>query len=105
MKFAEIRGYLCTWYRVCTKSIFTSKGSYGNVEPQNAILVSLEKAYFKLWGCKLHGSTHRRIEATMKFAEIGGYLSTWYRVCTKAIFTSKKSYMNVEPKNAMLISV
>ena len=34
----------------------------------------------------------------MKFAEIGGYLSTWYRVCTNAIFTSEGSYGNVEPK-------
>ena len=39
MKFAEILGYLSTWYRVCTKAIFASKGSYGNAEPKNVILV------------------------------------------------------------------
>ena len=46
MKFAEIGGYLSTWYSVCFKAIFTSKGSYGNAEPKNAILVSVKKAYF-----------------------------------------------------------
>ena len=98
MKFAKSGGYLSTWYRVCTKAIFTFKGSYGNVEPTNAILVSVQKAYFPLRGCKLPGFTHRRKGATMKFTEIGGYLTTWYCVCTKAIFTSKGSYGNVELK-------
>ena len=44
MKFAEIVGYLSTWYRVWTNALFTSEGSYGNVEPKNAILVSVQKA-------------------------------------------------------------
>ena len=105
MKFAEIWGYFSRWYRVCTKAIFTSKGSYGNEEPENAILVSVQKAYYPLRACKLPRLTHRRLGPTMKFAEIGGYLSTWYRVCTKAIFTSKGSCVNVEAKNAILVSV
>ena len=105
VKFAEIGGHLYTWYCVCTKAIFTSKGSYGTVEPKNAILISVQKAYFPLQGCKLPGFTHRLIRTTIKFAEIGGYLSTWYRVCTKAIFTSEGSYGNVQPKNAVLVSV
>ena len=105
MKFAEIGGYLSTWYRVCTKAIFTSKGSYGNVEPKNAILVLVQKAYFPLRGCKLPGFTHRRIGPTMKFAEIGGYLSTWYRVCNMEIFISKQSYRNAEPKHVIFVSV
>ena len=105
MKFAEIGGYLSTWYRVCTKTIFTSKGSYGNVKPKYSILVSVQKAYFPIRSCELPGFTHRRIAPTMKFAEIGGYLPTWYRVCTEAIFTSKGSYWNVEPKKLILVSV
>ena len=72
MKFAEICDYLSTWYRVCTKAVLTSKGSYGYVEPKNAILVSVQKAYFPLRGCKLPGFTHRRIGQTMKFTEIWG---------------------------------
>ena len=105
MKFTEIGGYISTWYRVCTKTIFTSKGSYGNVEHKNAIIVSVQKAYFPIWACKLPGLTRRRRKPTMKFAEIQSYLSTWYRVCTKAIFTSKESYGNVQPKNAILVSL
>ena len=97
-KFAEILGYLSTWYRVCTKAMFTSKGSYGNAEPKNLILVSVQKASFKLRGCILPRFMHRGIGPTMEFAEIRGYLSTWYRVCAKVIFTSKESYGNVEPK-------
>ena len=105
IKFAKIGGYFSTWYRVCTKGILTSKGSYGNVEPKNAILVSVQKGYFRLRACKLTLFTNRRKEQTMNFAEIGGHLFTWYRVCTKAKFTSKGSYGNVEPKNAILVSV
>ena len=105
MKFAKIGGYLSTWYRVCTRAIFTSKRSYGNVEPKNVILVSMQKAYFPLRCCKLPGFMHRRIGPTMEFAKIRGYLSTWYCVCTKVIFISKGSYGNVEPKNVILVSV
>ena len=52
-------GLLFTWYRVCTKAILTSKAIYGDVQPRNAFLVSVQKAYFTLRGCKLHGFTHR----------------------------------------------
>ena len=90
----------CLHYR-----IFTSKGSYMNAEPKNVILVSVQKAYFPLRGCKLPGFMLRRIGPTMEFIEIQGYLSTWYRVCTKAIFTSKGSYGNAEPKTFILLSV
>ena len=105
MEFAEIRGYLSTWYRVCTKVIFISKGSYGNVEPINVILVTVQNEYFPLRGCKVSGFKHHRIGWTMKFAEIWNYLSTWYRVCTKVIFISKGSFGNLEPKNLILVSV
>ena len=91
VKFAEIRGYLSTLYRVCTEAIFASKRSYGNVEPKNAILVSVQKAYFPIQACKLPGFKHRRIGQTKKFAEIFGCISTWYRVCTKVIFTPKEA--------------
>ena len=76
MKFAETGGYFSTWYRVCTKAIFTSKGSYWNVELRNAILASVQKAHLTLRGCKLPGFTHRRIGPTVKFAETGGFFST-----------------------------
>ena len=103
-KMAECRGYLSPWYRVCTKAIFISKGSYGNVEPKNVILVLVQKGYFPLRGRKLSGFMHRCIEQSI-FTEILGYLSPWYRVCTKAISISKGSYGNVEPKNVVLVLV
>ena len=105
MEFAEILGYLSTWYRICTKVIFTSKGSYGNVEPKSVVVALVQKVYFPLRGRKLPGFMHRRIGLTMKCAEIGGYLSTWYRVCTKVILTSKRSFINAERKNIFLVSV
>ena len=105
MKYFEIGGYLSTCYRVCTKAIFISKRSYGNVEPRNVILVSVQKAHFPIPAWKLPGFTHCSIWTTMKLAKIRGYLSTWHRFYTKAIFTSKGSYVNVEPKNAILVSM
>ena len=157
-----MRGYLSPWYRVCTKAIGISKGKYGNVEPKNAILVSVQKEYFPLratskiraspsrgkFGATFpHGtvfalrqeqfqkkatgmynlkmqslfrckrSTSHFVDANFrdsciavlgrqwKFGEIQGYLSQWYRICTKAISISKGSYGNVEPKNVILFSV
>ena len=35
-QFAEIRFYLSPWYRVCTKAMFISKGSYRYGESKNA---------------------------------------------------------------------
>ena len=35
-KFAESRFYLSPWYRVCTKAMFISKGSYRYGESKNA---------------------------------------------------------------------
>ena len=37
-----------------------------------------------------------------KFEGIRVYLSPWYRVCTKAMFISKGSYMNGQSKHAFL---
>ena len=65
-KLAELRGYLAPWYHVCTKSIYTSKGSYGNVEPKNAILVLVQRRYFPLRSGKLSGFIYLRIGPRMK---------------------------------------
>ena len=37
-KFAEIWFYLSSWYRVCTKAMFISKGSYWYGESESAFL-------------------------------------------------------------------
>ena len=105
MEICEISGYLSPWYRVCTKAMFVSKGSYGCGEPINVIALSKQQTHWPLRTCKLHGFMHRRIYHTMKICEISGYLSPWYRVCTKAMFISKGSYGCGKPKNVIALSV
>ena len=53
-KFAEIRVYLLPWYRVCTKAMFVSKGSYRYGESKNAYLSSVQKPYLSVRDGKLH---------------------------------------------------
>ena len=36
-KFAELRGYKSSWYRVCTKAMVISKGRNGHVELENVL--------------------------------------------------------------------
>ena len=50
-KCVEIRAFFFPLYRVCTKAISISKGSYVNEEPKNVIFVSVQKAHFRVWGC------------------------------------------------------
>ena len=78
-KFSEFRIYLSPWDRLYTKPISISKGSYGNVEPQNAILVSVQRRYLPLSGSKLSCFIYRRIQGRQwKFSEVLDYLATWY---------------------------
>ena len=46
---------------LCTNAIIISKGRWGNGEPKNVILMSLQKAHFPLWGWKPPGFMQRRI--------------------------------------------
>ena len=39
---AKLRSCRSQWYRVCTKAMFISKGSYGYGEPKNAIAFSMQ---------------------------------------------------------------
>ena len=105
MEISENSGYLSPWYRVCTKAMFISKGRYGCGEPKNVIVLSVQQTHWPLRTCKLHGFMHRRIYPTMGIWEISGYLSPWYRVCTKAMFILKGSYGCGEPKNVFALSV
>ena len=60
-KFAESRGFLSPRYRVCTNPIYIWKGSYGNGEPKNAILVLVQKAHLLVRASKLPGFMQRRM--------------------------------------------
>ena len=44
---------LLPWYRVCTKAIFTSKGSYWYGEPRNVIPLLVQKALLPVRAVKL----------------------------------------------------
>ena len=47
-KFGKIRGYQYPWYRVCTKPMFISKGSYGYGEAKNAFALSVQITHWAL---------------------------------------------------------
>ena len=65
-KFQEIRGFFFARYRVCSKAIIISNGSWENGEPKNVILVSVQQAHFPVRGCKLPGFMERRIGPNME---------------------------------------
>ena len=85
-KFAESRGFLSPRYRVCTNPIYIWKGSYGNGEPKNAILVLVQKAHLAVRASKLPGFMQRRMGPSVQIAESRGFLSPRYRVCTNPIY-------------------
>ena len=52
-KFPKIRGFLSPWYRVCTDTIFISKGSFRDAEHKNIIIGLVQQGYKPLRGFKL----------------------------------------------------
>ena len=52
-KFEEIRVYLSPWYRICTKAMLKSKGSYWYGESVNAFLQSVQILHLPVWDWKL----------------------------------------------------
>ena len=64
-KDAELRGNLSPWYGVCTKAMFTLKGSYGCREPKNVPFGWEQTPYLPLRDSKHPGFIHRRIGPTM----------------------------------------
>ena len=105
-KFGKIRGYQYPWYRVCTKPIFISKGSYGYREAKNAFALSVQITHWVLRTSKIYQVSCIAVQGRhWKFGKIHGYQYPWYRVCTKPIFISKGSYGYREAKNAFALSV
>ena len=52
-KYAKLRPYQSPWYRVCTKAMVISKGSYGHGEFENALPQSVQIPYLPLRGSKV----------------------------------------------------
>ena len=65
-KYAKLRPYQSSWYRVCTKAMVISKGSYGHGEFENVLPQSVQIPYLPLRGSKvlrfMGGSIGPRIE-------------------------------------------
>ena len=52
-KYAEFRAYQSSWYRVCTKAMVISKGSYGHGEFKNDLPKSVQIPYLPVRGRKV----------------------------------------------------
>ena len=52
-KYAKLRPYQSPWYRVCTKAMVISKGSYGHGESKNVLPKSVQIPYLPLRGSKV----------------------------------------------------
>ena len=49
----NLRPYQSPWYRVCTKAMVISKGSYGHGESKNVLPKSVQTTYLPLRGSKI----------------------------------------------------
>ena len=68
----RIRGYFSPWYCICTNAMFISKGSQGNDEPKNVILVSVQKAHFAARTYKQIGFMQHRVGPTVQICGNSG---------------------------------
>ena len=69
-KYAKFRPYHSPWYRVCTKAMVPSKGSYGHGEFKNVLSQSMQIPYLLLRGRKVTRFLGRNIEPRMEICEI-----------------------------------
>ena len=101
-KFVNFQSCRRQWYRLCTKAMITSKGSYGYGKTKNAIACSVQLTHWALRPGKKPGFIHR-VKAQKR--KVGNFLSCrsqWYRLCTKGMFTLKGSYGYGKPKKKLL---
>ena len=85
--------------------MFISKGSYVYGEPKNVIGLSVQKTHSHLRASKLPEFVYRRIWSIIQIWENWRLLIPMFRICTKAMFISKGSYVYGEPKNVIGLSV
>ena len=53
MKYEKLRPYQSPWYRICTKAMVISKGSYGHGDSKNVFRKSVQPPYLPLRGSKV----------------------------------------------------
>ena len=97
-KFLKFRGYVSTWYCVCTTAMFILKGSYGCGEPKMRFSRQCKNRTDRYRSTNYPVSCSAVLGKQYKFLKFRGYVSTWYCVCTTAMFILKGSYGCGEPK-------
>ena len=65
----KIRAYQSPWYRICTKALDISKGSYGYGELKNGLPLSVQKRYLPVWSHKLPRFMGGSIGSRMEICE------------------------------------
>ena len=68
-KYAKFRPYQSPWYRVSTKGMVASKGSYGHGELKNVLSQSMQIPYLLLRGRKVPRFVGGNIEPRMEICE------------------------------------
>ena len=101
-KFPKFRGFLSSWYRVCTKEIFTSKGSFRDAESKNIILGLVQKGYKPLRGFKLPAFMFRQIGPTIQISGILGLPIAMVPYLHQNSTNNKRNLRDAEPKNIIL---
>ena len=69
-KCAKLRPYQSPWYRVCTKALVISKGSYGHGEFKNVLPWLVQIPFLSLRGSKVRRFVGVSIGPTMEICEI-----------------------------------
>ena len=71
-KNAELDAYQSSWYRVCTKEMVISKGSYGHGEFKNVLPQSVQIPYLPVRGRKVPNFMGGSIGPRMEICGISG---------------------------------
>ena len=104
-KYAKVRAYQSPWYRVCTKAMVISKGSYVHGEFKMSCHSLCRYRTYHCVAAKYPVSWGVVQGTEWKYAKLRPYQSPWYRVCTKELVISKGSYGHGDFKNVLPQSV
>ena len=87
-KMQKFRAPQSPWYRVCTKAMVTSEGSYVYGELKKVLPSSVQKTPLPVRGRKIARYMGGGMDREWKNAKFRAPQLPWYRVCTKAMVTS-----------------
>ena len=104
-KYEKLRPSQSPWYRVCTKAMVISKGSYGHGEFKNVLPQLVQISYLSLRGRKVPRFMGVVYGPEWKYAKLRSHQSPWYSVYIKTMVISKGSYGHGEFKNVLPQSV